>query len=235
MSSSRTHLLLSFLALLALLFGSGCPRARDSSASQAAKDTAPTTNTTGSPVQRDDPKAVELLDDLVKAQPLAIVAKDDSGCVRSASLALSRITDEDLELLKGLPKLKKLGVGGTRVTDKGLVHLRDMKQLEEVRLANDDVSDAGLEHVAGLGNLRVLDLFMLYGDGSKITDSGMRHLSKLTNLEELNLTHTYVSDVSIEILTNLKKLKDLRLSGTRFTKEGVAKLVRALPECEIDY
>jgi hypothetical protein len=224
--------------------GIGCGGPTNTGTSQAvngskADETAKTTPGTKEEARPgptvDDPKAVELLARLVQETPVAIYAKDANGSVRSASLGMTKITDADLALLKGLPKLKRLGLGSTKVTDKGLVHIKEMKQLEGLLLSNDAITDAGLEHLKDMVNLKELDLFSLYGFESRITDAGMKHLKNLKNLEVLVLTGTGVGDASIEVFKGMAQLNDLRLSSTRVTKKGLAQLQKALRKCDIQY
>ena len=53
-----------------------------------------------------------------------------------------KITDEDLEHLKGMPKLRTLYLIGTQITDAGLEHLKGFTQLQELVLANTQISDS---------------------------------------------------------------------------------------------
>lgn len=51
----------------------------------------------------------------------------------------------------------------------------------------------------------------------------------------LTLTGPNYDDSAIEHLVKLKGLKRISLSRTRFTKEGLAKLRRALPDCQVQW
>jgi len=44
-----------------------------------------------------------------------------------------------------------------------------------------------------------------------------------------------VSDASVEYLAKLDKLINVKLTGTKVTAAGVAKLKKALPNCKIDW
>jgi hypothetical protein len=52
-------------------------------------------------------------------------------------------------------------------------------------------------------------------------------------LETLVLDHTTITDRSVPHLVTLKKLKHLFIADTHISKEGLAQLKAALPECKI--
>jgi hypothetical protein len=57
----------------------------------------------------------------------------------------------------------------------------------------------------------------------------------LNNLEELHLLGTDVTDAGLAHLEKLTDLKSLFLDNTNVTSEGVEKLQRALPNCQINH
>jgi hypothetical protein len=122
----------------------------------------------------------------------------------AVDFTVAPVSDADLAVLKRLPDLRQLNLGGTRISDAGLSHLGGLKGLEELYLLAVPITDAGLEHLRGLTGLRQLDL-----SATRVTDAGLRHLEALTGLE-----HLYLVD-------------------TRVTREGVKQLQRALPDLNI--
>ena len=76
--------------------------------------------------------------------------------VTEVFLGESRITDNELICLKGLPRLKKLVLGKTQVTDAGLKHLEGLTQLEDLSLSRTRVTDAGLVHLKAMTQLQTL-------------------------------------------------------------------------------
>ncbi len=120
----------------------------------------------------------------------------------------NRLTGGCLPLLKLLPALRKLDVGGIQRVDSGLWGLA--------------LTDANLEQIAALTQLRSLNL-----SGANLNDFGgadrpertlsrteLRDISKLkalVNLEVLDLSNTPVSDDALEALRALPKLRELRL------------------------
>ena len=113
-------------------------------------------------------------------------------------------TDDWLEQLRCLTRLKTWRIAYSSATNAGLAHLRGFMQLKELVLDGTPITDAGLVHIDGLRQLRDLSL-----SGTPITDGGLEHLKGLTQLERLCLY------------------------GTQVTNAGVAKLQQALPNCEI--
>ncbi len=69
------------------------------------------------------------------------------------------VTDQTLELIKGMDKLKDLDLSNTQVTDAGLKILKDLPALDTLRLKNTKVTDKGFqETLAGKESLRRLEL-----------------------------------------------------------------------------
>jgi hypothetical protein len=117
----------------------------------------------------------------------------------------SMVTNADVDYLKGL-KVSPicLCLNNTHISDAGLERLKDMNRLKELQISNTQVTDAGLESMKGLNQLQ-----RLYISGTKITNAGLVHLIGLNQLRYLDLKNTQVTDA------------------------GVAKLQKALPNCEI--
>jgi len=73
-------------------------------------------------------------------------------------LHLSDITEADLEHLKGLKKLRRLGLADIRLSDGGLKRLEDMTTLEILFLMENPITDAGLDHLQKMTKLKELGL-----------------------------------------------------------------------------
>ncbi len=115
-----------------------------------------------------------------------------------------QVTVFDWRHLNGLKALKRLDLSVTDITDEGLEHITGLTALETLYLGNTQVTDEGVEHLKALTALRTLDL-----SSAHITDEGLEHLSDLSALESLDLRYTQVTDARI------------------------ARLKKALPNCEI--
>ncbi len=91
--------------------------------------------------------------------------RKDYGFLRSKQdvailqMANPDVTDQTLELIKGLNKLKDLDLTNTQVTDAGLKVLKDLPALDTLRLKNTRITDKGfLEQLASKESLLKLDL-----------------------------------------------------------------------------
>jgi hypothetical protein len=85
-----------------------------------------------------------------------LTTKTDAVVVQMAN---ADVTDETLEYLRGLGRLRELDLNDTQVTDAGLRVLATLPALETLRLRGTKVTDAGFkEHLAPLERLRELDL-----------------------------------------------------------------------------
>lgn len=100
---------------------------------------------------------------------------------------------------------------------------RDLEELAQTELRTRaiplslyDVTDAGLMHLAQLPRIQELTL------GSKVTNRGLACLAPLTHLTTLWLRHTRISDLAR--LPPFRKLKELDLTASRITDEGLTAL-----------
>src|SRR5205807_696654 len=59
----------------------------------------------------------------------------------------TKITNDLLPLLAGLPGLRSLSLSSTAISDEGLVHLRRLTRLQVLNLYDTKISDAGLIHL----------------------------------------------------------------------------------------
>ena len=66
-----------------------------------------------------------------------------------------------------------------------------------------------------------------------ITNLGIQEISKFTQLKKLWLHDTQITDKSVSDLANLRNLKSLYLYKSKISIDGVKKLQRQLPRCEI--
>lgn len=141
----------------------------------------------------------------------------------------TKVSDDDLGVLKSFPKLESLDLSNTQITSRGMAHLEGLTNLQQLLLWETEIGDTGLKHLEGLAKLWLLVL-----DDTEVTDAGLKHLSGLTNLEEyLGLRRTQVTDAGLGHLQGLTKLRKLNLLRTRVTVSGAKDLERSLPMAEI--
>jgi len=147
--------------------------------------------------------------------PLAKLTQIDS-----LFIWLSKVSD--LTPLAGLKGLKQLYCFSTPVS--GLSPLAELFALETLDCSATQVYD-----LAPLSRLTQLTALVL----QRTQVSDLSPLSGLTSLEDLTLDNTVIADLSP--LLNLKNLKVLSCTNTKVTKEEVAKLQEALPDCKISF
>ena len=102
------------------------------------------------------------------------LAADSDALVVGLSQAGKQATDEELALVKKLPKVVELNLAGTAVSDAGLANIAGIDTITVLHLENTGITDAGLPHVKGLSNLTYLNLY-----NTKVTDTGVANLNEL--------------------------------------------------------
>jgi Leucine-rich repeat (LRR) protein len=171
-----------------------------------------------SPALATDPTSDEVITAIRKLGGLVLATRDEnspSKPVIEVILSRTKVTDADLDHLKGLRQLQKLDISRTQVTDNGLEHLTGLTQLRVLNLFGTQMTGAGLKHLKGLTQLQMLT-FRLY----TLTDADLEHFKDLTQLQELWLSNTKVTDAGLEHLKDLARLRVLDLSGTQVTGAG---------------
>ena len=79
-----------------------------------------------------------------------------------------------------------------------------------------------------------VDVDYVFLSGPQVTDALLDHLKALPQLQKLTLLDcTKVTDVGLETLNGLSRLRELNLDGTTVTDECLKKLQQALPHCRI--
>lgn len=195
---------------------------------------------------------------VVRTDPIAVpgvewlFGKDYAQEITEVYWLDPKLTDDKLEVLRGLPSITKLELAGSQVSSAGLAHISGLPNLYTLHLANTKVDDKGLAHLGGLKNLGILSLDRtgvtdgglellgrmrqlerLYLDGTALTDKGLAHLAGLNQLKELSAVDTKITDAGLKHLTGLKGLEMLKVYNTEVTREGMEELHRTLPQCVI--
>ena len=134
-------------------------------------------------------------------------------------LPFSNVTDDQLEPLRALTKLRVVVLSSERITGSAIMYLDGMDRLECLHLESTSVTDAGLSHLAALKELRVLGL-----ESTKITDAGLVYVGKLGHLTSLDISGNRVTDRGLVHLGGLTDLTYLRLGETAITDDGFANL-----------
>jgi 5-hydroxyisourate hydrolase-like protein (transthyretin family) len=160
-----------------------------------------------------------------------------------------QVTDAGIQHLAGLPKLREIHVNGGRIEDGALAAFAGLPRLERLSLSGNAFTDDGLKHLSGLTNLRSLWIGM---NKKPLTEAGLRHLAGLTGLTDLTLyvpltdagvaalkgmkelrtlcmgtDKDPLTDASVDVLAGLPKLRQLHVRSSRFTADGVERLLKS--------
>ena len=105
------------------------------------------------------------------------------------TLTVTGLKDFDYATLKEKPYLEVLQMANGDVTDQTLEYLKGMTKLRQLDLSNTQITDDGLKVLKELPKLEVLQL-----NGTKVTDDGVRqYIFPLESLMELSLQRTKVT------------------------------------------
>jgi hypothetical protein len=105
-----------------------------------------------------------------------------------------RVTDLGLAKIAKLKNLRRLNVNGARLTPEGLKVLQTLPHLERLNVWNcAGLDDEAARVLSGVPTLAILD--MSY---TPVGDTGLRHLSSLKNLRNLYLTETQVTPEGVQ-------------------------------------
>lgn len=141
------------------------------------------------------------------------------------------VTDTSLSYVGELTNLRSLDLSFTQVTDNGLDHLGNLTRLEELAIGGNKVTGAGLQVLRLLPNLRSLNVNGTQKRNSgmwvtSITDFDLGMIGSLKSLEVLDLGGSKTTDLGIEKLAGLGKLRDLNLSRTAAGPAGLAGIAK---------
>ena len=138
--------------------------------------------------------------------------------LKRLDISSSGVTDAGMKSLAGLTNIEELTMRASPVTDEGLMHLASgSKSLKKLILANSkSITPAGLKYLAQLPSLQELDLWTCKVGG------GFQALSASTSLENLTISTTGATDVDLEHLGSMKKLRRLiSFDNQGITDKGV--------------
>lgn len=149
----------------------------------------------------------------------------------------NELGDEDLARLARAygERIQGLDLRNTKVTNEGLRQLSGMPELQHLVLGNEDlrnfpgvgwptspITDAGLTHLGGLPALTNLSL-----NGLPVTDEGLASIGGLPNLVSLSLSRTKVQEPGPTWLTKFPRLVSLALDDSLVVDEGLVQLAGA--------
>jgi Leucine rich repeat len=137
------------------------------------------------------------------------------------SIRWGHLADEDLAVLKRMPRLESLNLNETPITGGALEYDGQCQNLQSLELHHTAIGNLGLRALAGLPKLKRLRL-----SGTQVGDEGIHDLQGLENITDLDIEHTAITNDALETIATLKNLERLNLSLTSVTDVGIAKLTR---------
>ena len=165
--------------------------------------------------------------------PSLIARRVDPGYLSSVHsvncTGVAPISDSDLLPMERFDQLTLLDISGHPVTDQALQNLSLLKKLRYLNCSRTKVTGAGFERLV------LDDLCDLYLFGTALDDEGIKHISKFKNLRLLWINNTLITDDSFQHIAKLTKLRHLRLKQTATTREGIEWLKKQLPNTKIEF
>lgn len=136
------------------------------------------------------------------------------------------VTDDQTVFLEGLTGLFSLELQGTPVTNEGLPSIKGLKLTHLSLPDRRMVDDVTVSIIAGCP-LNSLDL----GGYIKLTGRCLYSISQMKSLKDLSLSNTKITDNGIELLCGLDRLEALDLSRTSIS-DRISVVLIALPLLE---
>lgn len=153
--------------------------------------------------------------------------------LQELSLSHSKVTDEGLKYILGMP-LVKLDLSGTVITDKGLDYVAKIPTLFRVDLSSTKVTDAGLRKLARLQQMGIIVL-----NGTVVTDAGIASLKSCKKLSRVYVGSTKVTNECLTCVVPMN-LYAIYCENTAITGDGINKYLKnsklkklSLERCDI--
>ena len=135
------------------------------------------------------------------------------------------VSDDSLQYIVQLPRLRELSFMHTPITDDGLSHLKQLQGLTALSLISTEMSGTGLSHLVEL------KLEKLHLAGMSWTAEGLQELLKLNKLKELSLNCPIIALSEMPSLLSLQELQKLNIRAVRFDDQSLKK-VSGLPSLQ---
>lgn len=204
-------------------------------------------------------EGVEQLASLQHLESLRLSRGADDRCIpaiaklrnlKELSIQLTEITDDGLELLKGMPKLEDVMLTGSGFTSRCLQTVATWPNLRTLllerlnprqdgkaewseisllpaRLRSLDLVDSpeiGDQQLQAIGSLVNLETLSIRSRGLQgITDTGASHLTRTSKLMSLTIGPSYITDQGLSSLQMLEALENLEI-GCMATSVGLESL-----------
>ncbi len=169
-----------------------------------------------------DATQIELLDfrDCTGVSDEGIEALSKLTKIRSFKVWGRQITDKSLSVFGKMTNMGSLGLQDTAVTGTGGA-LAPLTKLTDLDVFRSTFNDDGLKSVAAAKGMKVLKL-----RDCKVTPDGLKLLSGFANLEKLDLSESRADDSTLEAIAGLTKLVELELWLSRVSDAGLVHLAK---------
>ncbi len=157
------------------------------------------------------------------------IAEEHPDLARLRACNADKLTDEGMAALCSLEGLEELDLSGLlRVTPPGLGALSRLPQLRSLALWDVRVDDRAADALSELKGLRRIELC-----GASITGQGLASLTRLPELSALHLSRCFqLGTAALSLLSELPRLRELRIDGCPDCDEGSLASLEALQELE---
>lgn len=128
--------------------------------------------------------------------------------LESVFVKLEQLQEAQPEILGGWTSLRRLNITGGGVSLRPLSNFRGLPRLSiALHLYDPEFNETELAFLAGMTQIKILDL----SDCEPMTDIGIANLADLTAIQELDLHGSDINEMSLQHLSGMWDLRDLRL------------------------
>lgn len=157
-------------------------------------------------------------------QAIPLVAR--TPYVSHLDLTGTNITDEQMDEIAGLSKLRSLVLSQTGITDAGLKKIASLG-LDTLYVNDTPLTSASAPVIAGMSKLKILEV-----SGDLAAD--LAPLAELEKLEWLILDDVAIDEADVNVLTGMASLGRLSLNDCTASDDLLGKLRSARPQLPID-
>lgn len=178
------------------------------------------------------PNLVELTLSETKITDVGLVSLTKLTKLRKIRISKTAITDAAAEVLAQIPTLEDIDVSQTNFGNKGLKALQPLAKLRRLNLYTTKITDKGLVVLMDFKSKKTL--VWLNIDKCALTDDAIPFLFPLEKLEWLHLGRTRLTNAGLTALTKMRTLKEVSVTNTNVTLDGVKQFKSVLSECKVN-
>jgi hypothetical protein len=131
---------------------------------------------------------------------------------------IKNITNDIVNLICAIPKLRNFNLSGTNVSDDNLKLLLKGKNIYDLNISYcNNLTDDFMSYITSFPNLEILNLSY----SCKITEKGISYLEKTNNLKNLNLSKFCDANNSLVHISKIINLEKLDINGNRLHIDNI--------------